>query len=227
MTTAIQILMPSGIASPSVQIFDVTGLTVMETVTLTEHGTRKGLYTGNVTGSHIGWFGINKRSGTALIGSSWILLANDAGPYIEADPRTVDLSVSIAEIKAKTDLIGRITFLASGGVPDSNGTIRIKQGDRIALTLTSVTENPVPDLTGVTCRFGIKNTAGTQLISTTSVTVVVPTGFQQVGVVLLPTETLAMPAGAAFYDVQAEYSSTDKRTFATGSVTILADYSGA
>lgn len=129
-------------------------------------------------------------------------------------------------IKAKTDLIGNVTFLVSTHLPDSRGTIHIKAGDRHAFVFTSDEEDVHPDFTGRTLRFGVKDANGVQHINTTNVVVNSGSGLQSVSIILTPDVTLALENVSAFYDIQVEYAADDIRTIFTGSVEVTRDYSG-
>jgi len=122
--------------------------------------------------------------------------------------------------------IGTVTFTYSSASIVGGGTVNIKAGDYLTFTLTSDTADVVPDLTGITCRFGVKQ-GDRQLIETTSVVVDTATGLQAVTVTILPAETLTLGAQNAIYDLQAEYSATDHRTLISGTCVITDDRSGS
>ena len=136
------------------------------------------------------------------------------------------INACLAAIKAKTDLIGNVTFLTSTHLPDTKGEIKIKAGDTHAFVFTSDTEDVLPDFTGKTVRFGIKDANGNQLVEDTNVVINSPTGFQSVTVNLLPPVTLALEGVSAFYDVQIEYDANTVHTIFTGPVKTYKDYSG-
>jgi len=213
--------MPTGLTA-TVRVRNADTLAILETVTLSESGN---YYTGDVTGAHAGQFVFETLISGTVVGASIRTIADDAGPYIIHD--AMEMEDSHAAIKDRTDRIGSVTFLLSGGAVASDGSMVIKAGDRHVFTITSDTEDVVPDLTGNTIRFGIKGNSGDQLLSkTTDISIEEATGFQSVEVTILPAESILLPQGAWHFDVQAEYSATDVRTFVTGSVTVKSDYSG-
>jgi hypothetical protein len=219
MSVEIQIHMAADMPTPTVKVWDpLAHATPVETVTLTQDADRKGLYRGTFTGP-VGWYSIDKFSGSSLQGTSWINVEAASGVYVEADPR------SLSAIKAKTDLIGSVPWLSSGGTLTSGQALTIKIGDKVTFTLTSTVADAVADLTGKTVRFGVKDMAGNQIINTTA-TVLVATGLQSVSVTLLPAVTILLSPVTGKFDVQAEFASNDIATFLTGDVTIVADYSG-
>lgn len=209
-----------------------TTLAILETVSLTE---ASGVYSGTVVSAVSGLHLFVVRNATLVFDVVARTIEDTLGPFTIAhglellggltlDSGTLAL---LNQIKAKTDLIGAVTWIVEGASVSSTGSIVIKAGDRKVFTLTSDTEDAVPDLTGIPIRFGIRNTSGVQLLSKTSeITVLNGTGFQSVEIVLLPSETILIPSGGSFWDVQAEYSPTDVRTFFTGSATTRMDYSG-
>lgn len=208
---------PAGL-SVDILVKNSDTLALLETVALTESG---GYYGGTVTGAHAGALLFEPRISGTVVGSVVRTIEDTAGPFV------IDSGVEQNAIRDKTDRIGAVTFLLSGGSVASDGSMIIKAGDRHVFTLTSDTEDVVPDLTGETIRFGIKGNGGAQLLTQdTGITVLVGTGFQSVEVILLPADTLVIPAGAYHFDVQAEYSATDHRTLISGSVTVNSDYSG-
>ena len=122
-------------------------------------------------------------------------------------------------------LIGTVTFTYADSTIVGGAIVPIKAGDLKTLTLTSDTADVVPDLTGVTMRFGVKQ-GDRQLIETTSVVVDVATGLQSVTVTILPSETVNLDTQNAVYDLQAEYSATNHRTLISGACAITNDNSG-
>lgn len=217
-------------------------LAVLETFDLSDDALT--YYTGDVTGSHSGQLLFEILLNGVLMESRVRTIQDTVGPFTissELEPMTSgDLTTLLAAIQskadaikdqteliqAKTDLIGAITWVSSSGLIDSNGVMNIKAGDRHEFTLTSTVEDAVPDLTGVTIRFGIKNTSGDQLLEVTAVDILSATGFQSVKVTILPAESILLPSGGAFFDFQAEYAADDHRTFLTGSTVTTTDYSG-
>jgi hypothetical protein len=225
-STEIQVKLDAGQSSVTVRLFAPgTHGSPAETVSVSEDPDRDGLYVGTVTGSLSGWYEADKYVAAVFDSSEWIYLQDDSGPYIASDPRV--LHDKADAIQAKTDLIGRITFMASSGAVDSNGNITVKAGDYTQITLTSDTADVVPDLTGQTIRFGISDSSGNQLVETTNATVLQATGLQSVQITLTPAQTSALNVRTAFFDLQAEYSTSDHRTLFSGPVTITPDYSGS
>lgn len=139
---------------------------------------------------------------------------------------TTTTNTDMAAVKAKTDLIGRTTFISASSLVTSDGEMTIKVGDKHEFTFTSDTLDIVADLTAVTLRLGAKTSAGDVMFETTSATVLVATGYQSVKFTLLPAETLLIPVGFGYFDVQAEFASNNIRTFITGTVSVVTDYSG-
>jgi hypothetical protein len=220
MTIEIQVFMAADLPSPSVKLWvPLEHAAPAATVSLTQDAERKGLYRGTVT-DLAGWYTLDKFSGSSLLGSSWINIDAAEGEFIESDPRVLTV------IKAKTELIGSVPFSSSGGALSPNDPIQIKIGDRRVLTLTSMVEDFVGDLTGVTVRFGLRDMSGNQLVSLSNVEVLVPTGLQSVRVVLLPSLTIGFPVASGYFDVQAEFAADNIVTFLTGSFNTVADYSG-
>lgn len=139
---------------------------------------------------------------------------------------TTTTNTDMAAVKARTDLIGRTTFISASSLVTTDGQMTIKIGDKMEFTFTSDTEDVVGDLTGITIRLGAKTAEGTVMFESTSATILVATGFQSVKFTLLPAVTLALTAGYGYFDVQAEFAANDIRTFITGTVVVVADYSG-
>lgn len=214
--------LPTGLTLTAV-VKDRATLTTQETLaTLTESD---GEYVGTVTGALAGVYVFEVLLSGQPLWEGLGEIADTAGPF----PVGTDLYLAnrLEAIKDKTDQIGSVTFVLSGGAVASDGSMVVKAGDRHVFTITSDTEDVVPDLTGVTIRFGIKGNSGSQLLSkTTDISIEQATGFQAVEVTLNPAETILLTQGSYHFDVQAEYSTTDVRTFVTGSVQVKSDYSG-
>lgn len=247
--TEIQVAGVPGSLSVSVRVRSLTDLAILETVAMTwsvDH------YTGDVTGAHDGTFVFEILIAGQPAEQRIETIADDDGPYpivgglqdnmsatLASIKSTVEdtntkvtafdtsaIMAALAAIQAKTDLIGNVTFLIASHLPDSRGTINIKAGDTHNFVFTSDTEDPFPDFTGKTVRFGIRDANGNQIVNTTTVTILSPTGFQSVQVDLLPALTLSLEGISAFYDVQVEYAADDIRTIFTGDVKVDRDHSG-
>ena len=225
-STVVGFYFPTSASSPAAKFHDTNGhASALSTPTLTQDAERESVWKGTVTEALAGWYSVDLYDGSDYLRTTFIYLADDTGTYFESDPNVIDTIVRA--IKTKTDTIARVTWLISDSTIDDGGVMTIKAGDKHVFRLTSTVEDAVPDLTAITCRFGIYDASGNEIYSSASaVSVVTATGFQAVDVTLLPADTIDFPPGAALFDVQAEYAADDIRTFISGSVQILADYSG-
>lgn len=77
---------PTGIATPTCKLMSRSDpLTLVETITLTEHATIKRAYTGTIATADAGQYRINLLSGASFIGGDTVTIAATDGLTYEAD----------------------------------------------------------------------------------------------------------------------------------------------